>query len=339
LKKGDDMLAENDIRPENLMLEQSARYASDVQRLLQRKSQFVIVPCPACDCPNARERFQKYGLDYRECLECGTMYISPRPPPLVLNEYYTTSENYAYWNQFIFPTSETVRRERLFRPRARRLVELARQYGIAGGVLLEVGAGFGTFCEEVRGLDYFNRVIAVEPTPGLAATCRKRNLEVLELPIEQVQLNSPVDVIASFEVLEHLFLPRGFLESCFRHLAPGGLLMLSCPNGRGFDVAALGPLSDTVDTEHLNYFHPGSLSHLVRRCGFDVMDVLTPGELDAELVRKKALHGQFDLSGQPFLKEVLIDRWEELGACFQRFLAANKLSSHMWMVAQKPIGP
>ena len=31
----------------------------------------------------------------------------------------------------------------------------------------------------------------------------------------------------------------------------------------------------------------------------------------------------------------LIDRWDELGADFQEFLAAHRLSSHMWLVARK----
>jgi SAM-dependent methyltransferase len=330
-------LQENDIRPEQLMAEQAARFAADVERLLRQKSKFVTVPCPACDHQESRVCFKKYDLCYRECLKCGTMYVNPRPSPAILEEYYATSENYAYWNQHIFPASEPARRERLFRPRARRLVELARQHGMRSGTLLEVGAGFGTFCEEVRDLGFFDRIIAVEPTPGLAASCRKRGLDVIESPIEKVQLSAAVHVIASFEVIEHLFGPRDFLQSCFRQLSAGGLLMLSCPNGRGFDVAALAQLSDTVDVEHLNYFHPSSLSHLVQRCGFDVLDILTPGELDAELVRKKVLRGEFDVSGQPLLRQILIERWEELGVPFQQFLAANKLSSHMWIVARKPL--
>src|SRR5439155_26773943 len=109
------------------------------------------------------------------------------------------------------------------------------------------------------------------------------------------------EVVAAFEVIEHLFSPHDFLTACRDRLAPGGLVVLTCPNVRGFDVSVLGPVSDTVDVEHLNYFHPDSLCRLLERCGLTPLEALTPGELDAELVRKKALAGQFDLSGQPFL--------------------------------------
>ena len=66
------------------------------------------------------------------------------------------------------------------------------------------------------------------------------------------------------------------------------------------------------------------------------MPLLPVGKLDAELVRKKALAGQFSLEAQPLLREILLERWEELGAPFQDFLAAHSLSSHMWLVARRP---
>lgn len=331
------VLQEAEIRPDSLMKGQEERFASDVRRLLLNKHRFVNVPCPACDSRANRPAFHKYDLSFVVCMVCETMYVNPRPSPAVLETYYAESENYQYWNQYIFPASESVRREKIFRPRALRLQEICRRNGIDGGVLLEVGAGFGTFCEEVQKLGLFQRVIGVEPTPGLAATCRRKGIEVIEKPIERVGGEiARVDAVAAFEVLEHLFSPQQFLNACRERLAPGGLLLLTCPNVKGFDVSVLGRLSGAVDVEHLNYFHPASLQLLVERCGFESLEVLTPGELDAELVRKKAMSGEFDLSNQPFLNKVLIEDWDRVGKPFQRFLADNMLSSHMWIVARKP---
>ena len=318
------------------MAEQARLFASDVARLLARKDEFVPVSCPACGGADSRPAFRKHDLDYVVCEQCATMYINPRPTPAVLEMYYSTSENYAFWNEHIFPASEAVRREKIFRPRAQQVAAICERYGVRLGTLLEVGAGFGTFCEELRSLSLFERLIAVEPTPGLAATCRGRGLEVIEKPIEHVDLaGADVDVVASFEVMEHLFAPGDFVEQCARLLKPGGLFIATCPNGQGFDVATLQTLSNTVDPEHLNYFNPDSLSALVRARGFTVLEVRTPGKLDAELVRKRVLAGELDLTGQPFLQHVLVDAWEKVGAAFQDFLAANQLSSHMWLVARR----
>jgi len=329
-------MREDEIRPDYLMQEQSRRFEADVTRLLERRSEFVRVACPACGSEDSRSVFQKYTLDYVVCSACETIYISPRPSPVLLEMYYSTSENYAYWNKHIFPASESARRQKIFRPRAERVAEICRRYGVPTRTLLEVGAGFGTFCEEMRSVGAFEQVIAVEPNPGLAESCRRRGIDVIEKPIEQVMLKQGhVDVIASFEVLEHLFCPRDYLEQCARLLQAGGMFIATCPNVQGFDIVVLRELSATVDVEHLNYFHPESLSLLVRSRGFEVLEVLTPGKLDAELVRKKVLAGEFDLGDQRFLKQILIDKWEQVGEAFQAFLAASQLSSHMWLVARR----
>lgn len=328
-------LSENEIRPQGLMTEQQRRFARDVARLLESKTLFVEVECPACASLRWTFAWTKYELRYVTCDDCRTIYISPRPPPQVLEDYYRRSENYAYWNDVIFPASEDARREKLFKPRAARLLDICRRVGVDLGTALEIGAGFGTFGQEVLRLSAFRRFVAVEPTPHLAATCRSRGLEVIESPIEKVNLaGGSVDVIASFEVFEHLFDPATTLRAAHTLLKPGGLLVVSVPSAAGFDIQQLRELSSSVDVEHLNYFTPSSLTLLLDRCGFDTREVQTPGKLDAELVRSKVLDGSFLLT-DPFLRTVLVDRWEQLGGPFQDFLAANQLSSHLWVVATK----
>lgn len=335
-KPSDILFKETEIRPNYLMQGQAERFAADIRLLLKYRDKFVQVPCPACGSESSSKVFEKYGLSYVACSDCDTMYVNPRPTPAILEIYYSKSENYAYWNKYIFPASEHVRREKIFRPRAERLAEICWRYNIQTDVILEVGAGFGIFCEEIKGIGLFKRVIAIEPTPDLAKTCRQKGIEVVEQPIEQIRFDhEAISVIASFEVIEHIFSPRDFLNHCASLLKPAGLIAITCPNIKGFDLVVLKSISDTVDVEHLNYFHPASLSRLLRECGFGVLEVLTPGRLDAELVRNKALKGHFDLSTQPFLQQILINDWERAGAAFQQFLVDNQLSSHMWVVARK----
>jgi len=201
---------------------------------------------------------------------------------------------------------------------------------------VEVGAGFGTFAEEMVNMHVFERVIVVEPMPDLAETCRQRDLEVIEKPIERAELpDNTANVVVTFEVIEHLFNPREFVRNCHRILSDKGLFIVTCPNVKGFDVTVLGQISDVVDYRHLNYFHPSSFCRLLTEHGFEVIETLTPGMLDAELVRKKVLDGVFSLEKQPFLETVLVNEWERIGYNFQQFLADNLLSSHMWVVSRK----
>lgn len=334
-KPNDFVLRETEIRPDHLMKGQAERCDADIKRLLHYKDNFVHVACPACGSEKRNKVFEKRGLTYVLCMDCATVYINPRPTTAILEMYYAASENYFYWNKYIFPASEKARREKIFCPRARRIADICHGNGIQSGTLLEVGAGYGTFCEEIQRLEIFSRVIAVEPTPDLAATCRQKGLEVIENPIEKIPVEkNTMRVVVSFELIEHLFSPREFLLKCHEILMPGGLLIVTCPNIKGFDMVVLKDLSSSFGAEHLNYFNPSSLTALVETCGFEALEVLTPGELDAELVRKKILSGELDISPQPFLEQVLIDGWEQVGGNFQRFLAENLLSSHMWLVAR-----
>lgn len=334
--KSESVFRETEIRPEHLMAEQAKAFSQDVARLLERRNEYVRVACPACDARNSRFAFEKEGFSYEACEVCGTLFINPRPTPEILDEYYATSENYKYWNSVIFPASENARRERIFRPRVEKVIDFCERFGVDKETFLEVGAGFGTFAEELRERDLFRRIVVVEPTPDLVISCRARGLEVFADTIEHVVLpEESFDVVASFEVIEHIFKPEEFVSQCIRFLKHGGLLFLTCPNGMGFEIATLEHLSKSVDAEHQNYFNPHSLTLLLEKKGLRVLEAATPGKLDAELVRQQILAGAFDVSEQPFLKQVLFDDWERLGDKFQEFLAENALSSHMWIVARK----
>lgn len=334
-------LSEAAIRPSELMEEQARLFAEDTARLIDKRPDFIEVSCPACSSDNRCIAFEKTGMPFVTCTHCETLFASPRPRPEHLADYYRNAQHYTYWSEMIFPASEVARRENVFRPRVRLLQALCQRFAIPNRILMEVGAGFGIFCEEIQQSGLFERVIAVEPTPNLAQDCRKRGLEVIESPIEQVERqhllsgSQQIDVIVSFEVIEHLFSPRDFIQQCADLLESGGVLMLSCPNGKGFDIEILGQKSVAIDVEHINLFNPASLSSLLERCGFDVIDCRTPGQLDAELVRNAMLAGDLDPAAHPFLRRVLLDDWEKSGHAFQQFIADNGLSSHMLLTARK----
>lgn len=279
------------------MDEQAQAFARDIEWLNSQRERFVSVSCPTCG-DNGEPAWAKHGLDYLRC-KCGTVYASPRPSVALLRLYYRRSESYAYWNEVVFPASEEARR-RIFRERAQRIGQLA------SGTLVDVGAGYGTFCEEASA--HFE-TIALEPEPHLAETCRAKGITTIEESVECADLPH-VDVITAFEVIEHLFSPREFIRRCAGWLSPKGLLVLTCPNVEGFEIEVLGSRSKAVDPEHLNLMCPRSLRALMESEGFEVIQSETPGRLDCELagVRDGGL---------------------------QDFLVASGRSSHMWVVGRK----
>ena len=323
----------SELSPAELLEGQEKALARDIARLHSRSDEFVRVHCPACALPEGEEAFTKYGFSFEKCPRCRTIYMNPRPSETLIEDYYRHSENYRYWTKHIFPSTEKARTEKIHRPRLSRVLDYCSHFDVPRNRLVEVGPGFGTFFALAR--DAFEEVVVIEPTPELAEHCRTRGAKVHELRVEDSENGLGADVVCAFEVIEHLFEPRSFIEACSRHLAPGGLLILSCPNGLGFDIRYLGAASQAVDNEHLNLFNPQSLSRLVEAAGLEVVELSTPGRLDAELVRTAALRGEVTLDSA-FLAHVLIDEWERLGPSFQQFIAETGLSSHMWLAARKP---
>jgi SAM-dependent methyltransferase len=327
---------ESDIRPEALITEQQIAATIDIGRMLIHAGEFVKVNCPACNSINASDKYKKYSLTFVECNDCRTIYTNPRPTDKVLEEFYKNSINYEYWNKYIFPASEEARRNKIFVPRVDKTLNFCNKYGVKTESILEVGAAFGTFCVEMESRFIFNKIVAIEPTPSLAKTLREKGIDVIEEVIEKINFEEKdkFDVVVNFEVIEHLFSPRDFINKCRTFLKTGGLFIVTCPNGKGFDFEVLGDKCNSLDHEHLNYFNPKSLSVLLENCGFDICETLTPGRLDAELVRKKVLSGELDLSNQPFLNQILIEKWEQVGEKFQNFLADSELSSNLWIIAK-----
>lgn len=326
----------NDIRPENLMEQKKPLVEADKEYLRSRKYLFIEVDCPACKSNKAIHWADKEDFNYKVCNDCDTIFMSPRADEKLSGAFYMQSKNYDFWNKYIFPITDVVRKEKIFKPRALKTVNFCKKYGIQSGTLLEIGAAFGTFCEAVKELDFFDNIIAVEPTPGLAETCRNKGFVTYEQTVETLDYPiSSADVIANFEVIEHLSNPHGFIEQAVRFLKSGGLFICTCPNGLGIGTLVMKEKAAVVDHEHVNYFNPKSLSILLENAGMEVLEVCTPGELDTDLLKQSfQLHAEI-ADKNPFLKEILKDGNETVQKKFQTFLQDSLLSSHMWIIARK----
>jgi 2-polyprenyl-3-methyl-5-hydroxy-6-metoxy-1,4-benzoquinol methylase len=328
--------SEKDIRPEKLIKAGRVFINNDRKLLLKNKKYFVRVSCPSCQSKKEKLFLKKKGFRYSTCVNCSTYYMNPRPTVKILDDFYRNSQNAKFWNKFIFPSSEKVRKSKIFKPRVDRCVNFCKKYNFKKPRIIDVGAGFGTFCYLLKESRYFSEVVAIEPSLDGYLNCKKKKITAINNVIENVRFEkkNKFQIVTSFEVIEHLFSPRDFLLNIRKNLTSKGLVFFSCPNGEGFDVKFLGKASNTIDHEHLNYFNTTSIKILLKRSGYKALEVFTPGKLDISII-ESYLNNKKVIVTDPFYQKIFNKKNHKLRNNFQDFITNNNLSSNMFVIAKK----
>jgi SAM-dependent methyltransferase len=205
---------------------------------------------------------------------------------------------------------------------------------------MDVGAGAAIFLEELRRVVPDTALRAVEPGQTLAATCRAKGFETFEGVAETAcadpEWRGWADLVASFEVIEHVPDPAAYLTALAALARPGGSLVVTGLCGDGFDIQVLGDRSNAVSPpHHLNFLSHKGVAALVARCGLELLDFSTPGQLDVDIVCN-ALTQDPDAVADPALRRRLAIASEEDKRHLQEQLVAERRSSHMWLIVRRP---
>ena len=174
--------------------------------------------------------------------------------------------------------------------------------------LLELGCGRGTNIVDLVGID----IVGVEISPGEAQIARSRGLTVHLGNARNYADGSLYDVVMASEVIEHVVSPEELLRNAARHLVPGGMLLLTTPNGFGpweFRTHHFNPRdhlyrSNTLrkllkkkpyiwgdSPDHCQWFTMSRILRITREAGFtlieqDNTDFLSGSQRDCDLASK-----------------------------------------------------
>ncbi len=329
-------MKESDIRPE-VLLKRYLELSEQDAKLCFTETPWRDIPCVACGGEELVREFEKNGFTYSTCTNCGTLFQSPRPSIESFEAFYRNSVSSRYWAEKFFPAVAEVRREKIFRPRVDRLRKLCSAKAIVVEQLIDVGAGYGIFLDEWRKASSVTELLAVEPSSVLAAECRDKGFEVVEEIAENISgYNNYADLVVCFEVLEHVYDPLTFVQTLTRLVKPGGYVFVSTLCVDGFDISTLWDKSNSIfPPHHINFPSVLGFECLFARAGLVDIDISTPGQLDVDIVRNAIKRKPDLLNGQRFLQRIATDN--DMAVNFQEFLAANRLSSHAWVIGKKQI--
>jgi hypothetical protein len=302
------VLARTNISPEIMLQEKqiAATFLENVDIGIERRE------CPACGHEVSTHFADITGLEYRCCSDCRSIFALTTKDATARYTTYPALENLRHSDTFQMSSRESridIWHDLLFWIRFRCARYLA---GVEGFKVIDIGNLYDGFSEMLRDSNLCTRY------ERIAAISTSSVDNDLVLYIDQLRKES--DPFLALDTIHSL-------------LKTDGLLFLSARLGSGFDILALkGNNPSVFPCEHLFLPSPRGLTALLEKAGFEVLEFLTPGNLDIEYVlQNRELIEEGDL----LVNQILALQDTATLLEFQRFLQKSGLSSHARLVARK----
>jgi SAM-dependent methyltransferase len=221
--------------------------------------------CPACAEPTEhRLLYSKNGCDILRCEQCGLGRAQASgfdPGSYYTDDYFSGGHADGY--------ADYRGAEPVLRREVANTVDFIRRHR-DGGRLLDVGCAYGFFLQEAKRV---YDVSGIEIAEDAAAYCRQQGLRVFSGVADEDTLAKfgTMDVVVLLDVIEHLPSPQETLALCARHLAPGGIIVITT----GDFASPYAKLAGThwrlmTPPQHLWYFTRASVERMSRPLGLRV---------------------------------------------------------------------
>lgn len=277
-------------------------------------------PCPLCGGQRFADVHAFRAIPVRRCLDCSFMHSARIMPPEEMARYYGEdfgSDRHRQGQRLVAGINHRVVAHLLGKSEVR--------------TLLDVGTGFGFFPALMRDRSGM-RVSAVELSEREARHASGTlGVDVHNGPLAEAPFpREGFDLVTSFEVIEHVPEPIGFVQELAERVRPGGHLLIGTDNFDAWVVHRLGPTFPMwIPHTHVSHFTPATL----RRCIESVEGLKVVRQYSyttwEHLVRVVLLAGR-----RPPAARDAYDLDQALATEFSRsdyrFARARRLARHAW---------
>ncbi|MBU1016813.1 class I SAM-dependent methyltransferase [Patescibacteria group bacterium] len=143
---------------------------------------------------------------------------------------------------------------------------------------LEIGCGNGFLFKDVVSLGFKN-VVGVEPSINAISFAEEHIRPLIKNTVLKDNIFPPAsfDMLAGFQVFDHIQNPNKFLSVCYDILKTGGILVLMNHNVNSFSAKILKGKSPIYDIEHPYLYGVDTMRSILIKNGFDVVNSYNPG--------------------------------------------------------------
>lgn len=215
--------------------------------------------CPRCDTPIATSEFHCPHCEFEPKVSDGIVMFAPDLAeenddfPAQSHETLDLAQEQSFW----------------FRERNELIFRFAKKHMPEAKSLFEVGCGTGfvlsRFKKEFPGTRLAGGEIHMS---GLRAAKRRlgEGVQLLQIDARKLPFEDEFDIVAAFDVIEHIEEDELVLARLNKALRPGGVIMLSVPQHMWLWSAA-----DDIG-HHKRRYARGELTQKVKAAGFDVLE-------------------------------------------------------------------
>lgn len=256
------------------------------------------VDCALCHIDKPKLLFESSDMLFEEkgtfnivqCLDCGFVYLNPRPSRREMAHYYPDDQ---YYTCSPMPAQASLKsriKRMIYESRPGYDMQLARTKKIAGkllgwifwhqmdvfvpympaGKLLDVGCGNGQLTAWL--VNHGWHVYGVDLAPSACRLAGEAGLNISCGELEEASYPSDFfDVIVINHVLEHVHAPDELLCECHRILKSGGTLIVDVPNFGSFKAQLFRQSWSHIDSpRHLSHFTIETLESIIKSGGFTI---------------------------------------------------------------------
>lgn len=231
--------------------------------------------CPICTSSQSKFYLESYHwrgthetFKIHECNDCGHLYTKDAPLENEIGKYYD-SENYISHND-----DDSSLFNRVYSGVKKYM--LAKKYFwinrfVPRGTIVDYGAGTGAFVKYIQ--DRGREAIGFE----LAQQGRKTAKEVYDIDLkephqfEALEDNS-ISAVSMWHVLEHLYHPEKFIQTCSNKISNNGILIIAVPNPLSLDSKIYKEHWAAFDLPiHISHFKPEVIKKMVEKHAFKLI--------------------------------------------------------------------
>ena len=207
--------------------------------------------------------FTSKAVKMYKCHNCEVIWHEP-----VLNneEYYESSE-YRYAME---GTSDEQDFYRMHDKESMDKFEYTGTTVFRNSIVADIGCGCGAFLDYIHGVA--KTIIAIEPSEIYRKAMNEKGFMTYAYAEDAVNdYSGAVDVVTSFDVIEHVEKPKEFLTDTKNLLRKGGCAIIGTPTQAPVMRELLGPVYEKqqlFSTQHLWVFDEKNLTYMAQELGF-----------------------------------------------------------------------